>query len=123
MPASNALSSSALPGRATRIAMTFTEVAMILFLGEVRGTDEPHPGSSPWSGRPACAISQRLDELRGNRMIGSRILTSDELAIDHHVGLEINGPSAHLAASRCECVWHIEIHFCVKDVVFDPLFF
>ena len=55
---------------------------------------------SPWSGRPSFAISQRFDELRGNRMIGSRILTRDELAIDNHVGLEINGPRDHLAASR-----------------------
>jgi hypothetical protein len=68
-------------------------------------------------------MSQRLDELRGNRMIGLRILTSDELAIGNHVRLEINRPVDHLAASRFECVRHVEIHLRVEDFAFDPLFF
>jgi ABC-type lipoprotein export system ATPase subunit len=33
-------------------------------------------------------------------MIGPRILTGDELAIDNQVGREINRPSDHFAASR-----------------------
>src|SRR5262245_17097586 len=69
------------------------------------------------------AATQHLDEFLSYRMVGPRILTSDELAIDNHVGLEINRPSDHLAASRVECVRHVEIHLRVKDVVFDPLFF
>src|SRR5262249_55885324 len=75
------------------------------------------------SGRPSLAKSQHLDELRSNRMIGPRILTSDELAIGNHVGREIDRPGDHLAASSCERVRHVEIQLRVKDVVLDPLLF
>src|SRR5262245_28801893 len=86
------------------------------------GTDEPHPSKSLRSGRPFVALSQRLDELRRNRMIRLGILASDEFAIDDYIGREIR-PGAHLAASGFERVRHVEIHLRVKDVVFDPLFF
>ena len=61
--------------------------------------------------RPSVAMSQRLDELRSNRMSGPRILTSDELAIGDHMGLEINRPVDHLAASRLECVRMLQYIF------------
>src|SRR5262249_6947818 len=87
------------------------------------GTDKPYPGKSFRSGRFLFAISQCLDELGSNRMVGPRILTSDQLAIDNHVGSEIDRPGGHLAACGCKRVRHVEIHLCVKDVVFDPFFF
>jgi len=36
--------------------------------------------------------TQRLDEPRGNRMVGPRILTSDKFAIDNHVGVKSTDP-------------------------------
>jgi hypothetical protein len=65
---------------------------------------------------PPSQSAQRLDELRGNRMIGPRILTSDKLAIGNYLGLEINRPVDDLAASRFECIRHVEIHLRAKDV-------
>src|SRR5215831_13829286 len=73
--------------------------------------------------RSPFALSQHLDELRGNLMVGPWILTSDELAIDNHVGLEIDCAGDYISTSCLKCVGHVEIHLRVKDVVFDPLFF
>ena len=50
-----------------------------------------------WSRCFFLASSQHLDELRGDRMIGPRILTRDELAVDNHVGLKI-WPNDYLAS-------------------------
>src|SRR5215468_874934 len=55
-------------------------------------------------------------------MVGPRVLTSNELAIDDDVRLEIR-PGAHLATRSIERIRHVEIHLRVKDVVFDPLLF
>src|SRR5262249_40111990 len=75
------------------------------------------------SGGLPLAHRQGLDELRGEEMIRPRILASDELAIDNHVGREINRPGDDLAASCLECVGHVEVHRGVKDVAFDPPLF
>src|SRR5215831_17213277 len=86
------------------------------------GCTAPRPVSRAHAVQPSQS-AQCLDELGGNRMVGPRILTSDQLAIDNHVGLEIDSAARHLCASRFECVRHVEIQLCVKDLVFDYLFF
>src|SRR5215469_16597188 len=73
--------------------------------------------------RSLFALSQHLDELRGNFMVGPWILTSDEFTIDNHVGLEIDCSGDYISTSCLKCVGHVEINLRVKDVVFDPLFF
>src|SRR5262247_2700354 len=105
------------------MAMTFTAVDMTFPFGVCGVRTNRTPPTLPRSGRPSFALRQRLDELRSNRMVGPRVLTSDELAINNHVGLEIDSAGRHLSASCFECVRHVEIHLCVKDVVFDPLLF
>src|SRR5215510_3879568 len=72
---------------------------------------------------PVRCSDQRFDQLGGNRMVGPRILSSDELAIDNHIGGEIDRPGGHLAACSLERIRHVEIHLCVKDVVLDPFLF
>src|SRR5262245_2209406 len=120
MPSSSARSSSTMPRLATRMAMVFTGVDIIIFLGVAyrRGAVHPHLAAV----RPPQS-AQRLDELGGNQMVGPRILTRDELAIDNHVGVEIDSPGGHLAACSFERIRHVEIQLCVKDLGFDPFLF
>src|SRR5262245_641989 len=111
MLSSNALSSSTLPCLATRVAMDVTGVDITISC-ELR---------IPCSCRRRNL--QRLDELSGNWMVRSWILTSDEFAIDNHVRREIDRAGGHLAASRAERIRHVEVHLRVKNLVLDPLLF
>jgi hypothetical protein len=52
---------------------------------------------------PFFTISQSFDEFRGNRMVGPRILPSDELTIHNHVGPKIDSAGRYLSASRFCC--------------------
>src|SRR5262249_24157738 len=74
-------------------------------------------------GTPALRRGQSFDKLCGDLMVRPRILPGDQFTIDNHVGLEIDSPSAYVAAGSFEGVRHVEVHLGVKDVIFDPLFF
>ena len=66
---------------------------------------------------------QCFDELFGDGMVRPWILAGNQLAIDNHIGLEIDAPRGHLTARSLERVRHVEVHLRVKNVIFDPLFF
>src|SRR5215813_582377 len=75
-----------------------------------------------WPRSHGCLI-ECSHKRRCYRMIGPRVLASNELAIDDYVGLEVDPGCGHLAAGRVERLRHVEVHLRVKYVVFDPPLF
>src|SRR3546814_8358069 len=77
---------------------------------------------SRYGGRSACATLrryfsfscgptciERIDQGFRDRMIGARVLPGDQLPIDDHVRLEVDGDRLDLAAGGGQGMRHVEI--------------
>src|SRR5262252_389967 len=78
----------------------------------------PLPVSSRRNSRPV----EGFDQFRCKRMIRSRVLASDQLAVLDDMGREVDRIRGDIAARRAQCIGHVEIKLAVEDLLFNGLF-
>src|SRR5262249_33563655 len=77
----------------------------------------PRPVSSRRNGRPV----EGLDQFRCKRMIRSRVLASDQLAVLDGMGREVDRIRGDVTAGGAQRIGHAEIKLAVEDLLFNRL--